>query len=882
MLKALGRRIRMLVRGGRFERDLDEEMRLHVEMREERLRAAGAPADQARQAARRRFGPQLRLREESVDAWGWRWLERLQHDTRLGTRVLLKQPGFAALAVVTVGIGIGAMTGIYSLSHFLFDQQVAGARRSGELARINMHYAESRSNRNWAGYVHYEELRERQSVFTDLAHYFRFETVFSDGRISEEVTVESVSGSYFAVLGLSPALGRMLTPDDDHDAAELVAMISEPLWRARFGGDPLVLDRRVSLNGIPVRIVGVASRGFVGVDLDYLSAPGFWVSLHFPVQAPSLRSIPRSEFLRRSVQNSGPTIARLRPGIALQAAEGQLNGLIPSLSNSDRVRRVTVTPISQARISTDVRRTSAGRLAIFTIVSTLVLLGACFNVANFLMTRAAARRREFAVRLSLGATRARIVHQLLVEALLLAVAAGVTGVAIGAALLRMSGRTLGAFLGIPSAVDVGVNDTVLGIAVLLVIAAALLFGAIPAVFASRRDPAADLKNPTPDWTWAGVQVSPRQVLLAAQVAASIVLAVTAGLYAQSFYHVATIDPGFPTDRLIVGRVIYRSITSEEGRRSFTGTLLERLGRHPQVEHATIGPGAPFSVGPASVSSQESPGTVDAALALAAPGFFQAMGIQVVAGRELDGSEADAREAAVINSVLADALWPQQSALGRTFQRDSVKRTVVGVAAFDRCHGLLSRGGPCVWEPVTFSGTQAWIRIRVRGDDAAFIPVLRQLVRDAHPEVALADLAPMDEHMARLTTNQRVSAILSGVLAAIGVSLVVIGCFSLFASMVKDSARELAIRLALGATPRSLVAKVVLRGLGLVVSGTLVGAVASIFVRRRVADQLFEIGSSDVTALVVTVAAIMSAALIATYVPARLALRKEPAPVLRES
>jgi putative ABC transport system permease protein len=259
-----------------------------------------------------------------------------------------------------------------------------------------------------------------------------------------------------------------------------------------------------------------------------------------------------------------------------------------------------------------------------------------------------------------------------------------------------------------------------------------------------------------------------------------------------------------------------------------------------------------------------------------------MGIPIVVGRGFDGGNADNRQSVVVNSSLADALWPGENPLGQAVQRDGVTRTVIGVVRFERCHGLLGGGGPCFWEPVRFPGTQAWIRIRVRSDDAAFIAVLRTIVRELHPDVALADFAAMDDHISRLTTNQRISAVLSGVLAVIGITLVVIGCFSLFASVVKDSERELAIRQALGAMPHAIVQKVVLRALWIVGTGTLVGIVASVFVRKRVADQLFDVARWDMTAFVVTVPAIVAAALLATYMPVRVALKKDPALGLREA
>jgi predicted permease len=870
---------------GRAEQRVDEEARSHMDLLIDEKMRSGMPEADARRQARLELGGIEQLKHSVREQRHGARLEALYEDIRIGTRVLLKQRAFLLLAVVTVGIGVGSMTAIYSFSRFLFNQNVAGVNRPEELALISVHYPGVR-NRNWSGYPHYLELKERQSAFTDLAHYFRFETVYSSNELAEEVSVEVVSGSYFSVLGVSPALGRTLSADDDLHGGELVAMIGYALWQDRFGGSPDTIGKVVSLNGIPVRIVGVAPRNFIGVDLDYLSSPEFWVTLHFPVQAPGLRSIPPEQFLRLLVTSSGPIIGRFRPGVDVAAAEANLNGLIGGLSvagDRSRVERISVAPAREARIAPNARARTSSRLNIFMAVSALVLLGSCFNVANFLITRSTARHREFAVRLSLGATRLRVAQQLFVEALLLATAAGASGVMIAFMLLRAFGSEVSGFLGIPIATTVSLDMRALGFALALLAASAVLFGVIPAALASMRDPAGDLKSPQPGWSWVGIRFSPRQVLLAIQVAISTILAVTAGLYAHSLYNISQVDSGYPAGSMLFARVNYRSIPSADGRRAFLRTLLDRLGEHPRVDKVSAGPAAPFTFIEFKVSAPENPSLmIDVGSTQAAPGFFDAMGIRVVAGREFDGSDYDTEQSVIINSALAASLWPGRQPIGRVLDRGGRKRSVIGIAEFDRCYGLLGQSGPCVWEPFTTVGTGTYLRIRIDGDASSLLPDLRRIAKEIHPDVAILDANTVDSYIAALTANQRISAILSAALAFVGIGLVAIGCFSLFASMVKDSAREIAIRLAVGATPWNLIFTIVTRGLLLVLLGTAAGLSASLFVTKTVADQFFGVDPSDTTTLVATALGMIVVGLVATYWPARAALRREPAAVLREN
>ncbi len=762
------------------ERQIHKELEFHFGLLVEEKMREGLSEAEATRRSRLEFSGIEHIKQAIREERHGASLESVLQDIRIGARALIKQGSFFLIAVLTVGIGIGSMTAIYCFSQFLFNQNVAGARHSEHLAVVVVNYKNARSNRAANTYTHYLELKERQSTFTDLAHYFRFETVVATDDVAEQVTVETVSGNYFQVLEVNAALGRTLELEDDRDGAEMVAMVGHAVWQGRFGGRPDILGKRVALNGIPTRIVGVAPRNFIGIDLDYFSAPSFWVTLHFPFQAPALRSLPSARLLATTA--GGATVGRLRPGLDAKGGAANLNSLTANLTpvGPRTVDRISVIPVGKARIDPGQQSRTNLRLNIFFAVSAMVLLGSCFNVANFLITRSTARRREFAIRLSLGASRLRLMQQLLTEAMLISICSGAAGVILASALLRTFGTTVSGFLGIPLTTQVSFDPSAYGIAGMLVLVSTLVFGTIPTMLASLRNPVEDLKNAKPTWTPAGFRLSLRQALLVLQVALAVMLAVTAGLYARSLYNISRIDTGYGDGATLLARVTYRSITSTEGRQVFVTELLDRLRNHPEVANVTAVPATPFGFNAAQVTLAENPNrTIDTGATQVGSGFFGTSGIRLIAGREFDGSQSDRDRGVIINKALAESLWPNQNGIGRVLYQNGIPRSVIGVVAFDRCFGLLASPGPCLWTPFVPQGFQVYLRLHTRRDPGHFTPELRRILWEMRQDVAVTDVETFDAHVAALTGNQRTSAVISSVLAFVGIARVAIGSFSLF-------------------------------------------------------------------------------------------------------
>jgi predicted permease len=548
-----------------------------------------------------------------------------------------------------------------------------------------------------------------------------------------------------------------------------------------------------------------------------------------------------------------------------------------------KIDHLTVIPVRQARIAPGEQQKTSLRLNIFLAVSGMVLVASCFNIANFLITRGTARRREFAIRISLGASRLRVIQQLLIEAMLISIGGGVAGILLASALLRLFGATVSRFLGIPLTTEVSLDPSAYGIAGILVMTSALVFGTIPTLLTSLRNPVEDLKNPKPSWTWVGFRISLRQAILALQVALAVMVAVTAGLYARSLYNINRIDTGYRTDSTLLARVVYRSITSTEARNAFLRDLLDRLRAHPNVATVTAVPATPFGFIETKISLPENPNlTIDTGTTQVGSGFFEASGMHLLGGREFDGSQSDIDRSVIINKVIADSLWPNQNSIGRVLTQNGIPRSVVGVVAFDRCFGLLNSPGPCLWTPFVTQGFQVHLRLRTRGEPSQFTPELRRIVWNTYPDVAVTGVETFDSHIGTLTANQRTSAVVSSALAFIGIALVVIGCFSLFASLVKDSAREIAIRIAVGATPRKVISTTVSRAFWLVVFGTVAGLAASVPIARRIGDQLFNVGSTDLATFIATALGMILIGVAASYWPARSAAQQEPITALRQN
>ena len=799
----------------------------------------------------------------------------LLHDLRFAVRTLSRARGFTLLAVLTAGFAIGATTAVYSTVDWLLDRPPGGVVEPDRL--VTLRTTDGQLTLTFA-FTQYEAIRDAQDVFSTLAAYAKVPGVLSTETRSDQVVFEFVTGNYFPMLGLRPAHGRVITPDDDVAGGMPGVLLSHELWQSRFGGDPETVGRRITLNGQSCLVIGVLPREFEGYSLSWNGPTGVWL----PMQSyPAL--FGGSNVLARTGQAGifFPLIGRLRPDVSLEMAEQRAQAWVPHLTPGagDRFipNRIVALPSSETRIGA--RDATREFFGVLLGVCTLVLLAACFNIANFLIGRAVSRRRELAVRAAIGATRWQIARQLLVEALVIGLSAGAVGIVVAAGLIHLSATLPNIFFQVPVTTEAVIDSRLAAVAVALGLLSAVLFGLIPAVLASVRNPFVDLKNPKPGWSWSGVRVSTRQALMVLQVALSVVLASAAGLYAHSLAKIASMDSGYAApEQVLVARVVPHGL-SQAQRVALYEQLFAGLHAMPGVISASIGWNPPYYIGRNFIGlpgSDDPP--IEAGATAAAPRFFETLGIRLVAGREFNDSADDLQSGVIINSILADRLWPNQSAVGQRVMYGQQERTVTGVTAELRCRDLLGPPEPCSYQP--FPASSGYLRVRVQGEPMAFAPRLRALIHDLNPLVALAEEKALASHVRDLTAAQRLSAIATMTLALFGIAMLAAGCVSLFVSMVRDSVREIAIRMALGATTGRLTRRVVAQGVAVTLTGMMVGLVAARAVAVRIADRLHGVSAWDPFTWVAALTLIALVSLSSVYAAAILAARTDPARLLR--
>lgn len=874
------RRIRSVARRAHVEQRLDEELRFHAEQQTEKNLRAGMAPDEARRRALIAFGGVERAKETTRDEFRSAHLEDVLRDIRYAVRSLRRTPGVALVTIVSLAIGIGATTAVYSAVDWLLNRPPGGVVDPARLVTLQMTDGQRTTN---LAFTQYEAIRDVQDVFSDLAVHAKIPGVISTDTRADQVVFEFVTGNYFAVFGLRPTLGRLIGPDDDAAGVMPSVVLSHAFWQSRFGGDPAIVGGSVTLNNDQrCHVIGVLPPGFEGYPLDRNGPSSVWL----PVQSyPVLYG--GSNMLTRIGQAGiffSPT-GRLRSGVSIETAEARAQPWVPLLTTmpGDQFQPsgFVAIPTTDFRLRPSSRDATRSFFGVLLVVCALVLLAACFNTANFLIGRAASRRREMAVRTALGATRGRLARLLFIEALVIGLSASAVGIIVAVMLIRLSPVMphILTFL-VPVTMDGVIDSRMATVAVALGLLSAIVFGAIPAALVSARNPITDLKHPKPGWSWSGVRISTRQVLLVLQVALAVALASTAGLYAHSLAKIAAIDSGYESpEHVLVARVVPYGVPAEQIGQ-FNGQLFSALDAMPGVASASIGALRPYSISRTIVSLPERQGApVETGYTTAAPRFFQTLGVRVAAGREFDGSEADLRDGVIVNQILADHLWPNQSAVGQRLAHGQDVRTVIGVVAEQRCRSLLSSPEPCMYQPFP-AGSPGYLFVRVESDPMAFVSRLRALIRDFNPHIALAEERTLADHLRNFTAAQRTSATTTMALAVIGIVLLAAGCVSLFVSMVRDSSREIAIRMALGSTGARLVRRILCQGIVLTIAGLAVGLIATRAVAMRIADQLHEVSAWDPLTWVTASALIVLVCLASVHMAAIRAARTDPVEVLR--
>jgi predicted permease len=875
LFRELGRRLLMLLRRRQFAADLDEEMRLHRELREREQIERGLSPKEAHYAAQRRFGNDLVLREESRDVWGWNWLEHLMQDIRYGARMLAKNPGFTAVAVLTLALGIGANASIFSLVDGVLLRALPYSEPDRLVSAVQFAIPKG----------FFVAVRDRSRAMDVAAYTYDAGINLSGHGEAVRLKRSKVSVNLFQLLDANAALGRTFQKGEDSPGSPDVVILSHALWEERFGSDRGIIGRWISFDDVSRQVVGVMPPGF--------SLPWSNAQLWMPIDLDPAKLWGNFEYRM---------IGRLRAGVTISQAQAELRTMVPGVDRlmpwkmPDRWSYdAQVLPLASYTAG-DVR----SKLLILLGAVGLVLLIACANVANLLLGRAVGRRREIAVRAALGAGRWRIVRQLLTESLLVALGGGALGLAMAFQGLAFLKTLLPA--NTPRLADVTIDWCVLLFTASLIILTGVLFGLAPALSASRLNLEQELKA-NPERTAAGRrQRKVSSALVVAEVALAVVVVVGAGLLARSLWVLNQRDPGLQREHLLTAHVDQIGSRCKGGCVNFYNTLVRRVSALPgvgSVAAADVVPGAGVSTAPLSVEghpeSLNGSHPIQSWLFLVTPGYLRTMGIPLLRGRDFtDADRAGSQEVVLLSATAARRFWPGQDPIGRLVKlswRDDW-RVVVGVVGDVREYGLANNpewGGSTVGD-VYFPYAQGtldpgWpaamtLLVRAKGDPQLIAGNLRAVVSTVDPSVPVSEVRTMERVLSDSVADPRSTAWLFLSFAALALALGTVGVYSVISYSVVERFHEIGVRLTLGALKRDVLKMVLKEGMGLAVIGLVLGLVAALGASRVMSGLLYGVTPRyPVTFLAVSMLMLV-VALGACYIPARRATIVDPMVALR--
>jgi predicted permease len=867
----------------RREDDLDDEIRHHLRM---------AAEDRGDEAARREFGNLTLIKEVTREMWGWASFDRLAQDLRYAVRAFRRSPGFAAVAILSLALGIGANTAIFSLIDAVLLKMLP-VSHPDQLIQVELDEGrESFTNPIW------EQLRDRQDVFSAIFARGNWQFNLAAGGEQRAVSGEFASGDYFETLGVSTVLGRTFTRNDDRRGCAGAAVLAHDFWQREYGADPNVITRPILLDHHMFPVVGVLAPGFHGTTVG--TAKGVFLPL-------CSEAIIRGESSALDQRTNWwlYVIGRPRAGVSAAQVTARLKTLAPLVFENTVPQDWG--PDGRAgylRRSFDTNSAATGlsylrddyRYALWTLMAVvaLVLLIACANVANLLLARSTARQKEVAVRLALGAGRARIIRQLLTESLLLSIAGATLGVIFarwGAALIVRLISTGSNPVFLDLTLDLRVLAFTIGVAVFT----GLLFGIAPAWRATRVSPQAAMKDNSRAATQPRAGFSAGNALVMAQVALSLVLVTGAGLLVGTFRNLETLDPGFSRDHVLLMTVDLRNTTyTKERRAAVYREMMDRLRALPGVRSASTSSLLPVSRatwtnniradGGAQVSSEDSSVFFNQVSST----YFETMGTALLAGRDFnDHDTPTSPPVAIVNEALARKFFGSWNAVGKTYRKvsDQIQPSVeiVGVVRDAKYRDLRDAGVPTIYQFVgqdsdlfTFSNFE----VRAEASAVDLIPTVKSAVAQFNPNVVLS-FKTMATHIDQSLTRERLLATLSGFFGALALLLSAIGLYGVMSYSVARRKNEIGIRMALGAEQRRILTMVLRDVAVLLTVGLAAGIGAALFATRLVASFLYGVTARDPGVIVISSVLLAMVAAAAGYLPAHRASRLDPMTALRE-
>jgi len=880
-LRALWMRLRGIFGAGRAEAEIRAEIESHLAMHIEDNLRAGMPAEEAQRQALIRLGGVEQTRQAWRDQRTLPWLESLGQDVKFALRQLRKSPGFAGVVVATLALGIGANTAIFSVVRAVLLEAPPYAK-PGELVSLSESKAQAGITGEGMSYPGYQDLREHGGAFSAVAGLAGHSLTLTGHGEPSEVKTVVVTQDFFSLFGVQPLLGRTLTAKDGERGAAPVTVLSEALWRNKFGGDPGIVGRTITLDMRLWTVVGVMPAGFRTPFLD--QAQQLWIPLdQDPLFSVWMTHPPRTHWMA--------AFARLRPGVSGAQAQAELEAVSAGLSSQfpeEKGWTIESEPLQKA-IAGDVQRP----LLVLLCAVGLVLLIACANIANLLLTRATSRSAEMAVRVALGASPRRLARQLLTESALL----GLLGGAAGMAAAWWGVRALRSMLpqGLPQLHPVRVDGAVLGFALALSLVASLLFGLVPALFASRSDLQRYLREGGRGGESRGPQRA-RSVLAAAETALAMVLLVAAGLLIRSFARLSAVSPGFATaqvTRAMVSLPQFRYARPQQWA-AFARELMQRLQAQPGMGDAAIAAPLPILDLPIPlrfdiVGAPPAPAgeAITADYETASPHYFRVMGIPLLQGRLFgEDDTASTPRVAVISEAFARRYFSGRNPLGQHivfgFPPDGrAAREIVGVVGDIRDESLAKKPGPMMYVP--FAQAPLWggeVVVRSRFSAAAAAAAIERTTHSIDKDLPVTDIVSLPAGVDASVAQPRFRTALVGIFGAMALLLGAVGIFGVVSWSVSRRTREIGIRMALGAQRRNVTELMLSSASAPALAGIAAGALAAALLTRLMASLLYGVSAADPLTYAGSAALLLLVALVASYLPARRAASVDPVQALR--
>ncbi|HUQ79837.1 MAG TPA: ABC transporter permease [Gemmatimonadaceae bacterium] len=884
--------LRTLFNRGAVEREIDDELRFHLDMEAASRERGGSNADAARTDAARLFGGVERTKDDLRDARGGNGFENTVKDVRYAVRALRRNPGFTSVAILTLALGIGANTALFSVVNGVLLRPLPYSE-SDRLVSIRNVWGENRdplAARRSISPAEYFDYRDRLTAFEAFGVYALASVSLTGDGEPERLSAAAMTASIFPTLRVTPALGRVFAESEDVPGVN-VAMLGHGLWQRRFAGSRDVIGRSILINGEATTVVGVMPEGFrLPEQLSETSPAELFVPLGMSRDSVTIRG---SHFL------SG--IARLKRGLTPAQGSADVAAVarrFPVEYPSDYPAKMNFEAGALPLLDSVVGQVRPTLVVLLGAVG-FVLLIACANVASLLLSRTESRRREMAVRTALGAARGRLLRQLLVESVVLSLTGGVVGVALAS----VGTRLLVALRppNIPRLDDVGVDLRVLLFALAASSIVGVLFGLLPAIHATRLDVQTMLREGGRGNS-AGGRQGARRALVIAEVAIALVLLVGAGLITRSFVQLMSVDPGYRVDHVLTVPIDLPGARYPDANRviTFYRELGRRVGALPGVTAAGGVAGVPLvaSRGDLSIDIEGRPVAPGeqkrrADWQVVTPGYFKAIGMRLVRGRAIEETDLEnAPGVVVINETLAKKYWPNDDPIGKRFKLGGGAGpgmvSIIGVVADVRQSSLSATPDPEMYLAHTqfrFWGggrilSSLYLVLRTSGDPSAMSRVVRGEISALDRQLPVGEFRTMEDVRGESVSQPRFLMFLFSTFSVVALAIAVIGIYGVIAYGVAQRRKEIGIRVALGARPSSVAGMIVKQGIGLAVAGIVVGLALAFALTRFLAGFLFAVTPTDPITLVTVVLSLGAAALLASFIPARRATRTDPVEVLR--